>query len=227
MSVRLDRSKKLILVGLLIVAVIVAGLVYNTRWARFHPLLATMPPVIPAPELSPFQQAVVTSLNRQVAANIRYQDGYYTGGDPPAGIGVCTDVVIRSYQAAGVDLKRRVAEDVNGHSALYNIARPDPNIDHRRCRNLAVFFKRKALVLPANGPKADWEPGDIVLWGSRGDGKPDHIGVIGNHLDADGIPTVVHHWPGLPVSEMDFLYQLPILYHFRWRGATGHAAVPG
>ena len=29
----------------------------------------------------------------------------------------------------------------------YHLARPDPNIDHRRVPNLAVFFRRHGLTL--------------------------------------------------------------------------------
>ena len=47
----------------------------------------------------------------------------------------------------------------------YHLARPDPNIDHRRVPNLAVFFRRHGLTLtnavtPETLPA--WQPGDIV-----------------------------------------------------------------
>jgi uncharacterized protein len=202
-----------------VAVIVIMGTRYHGFMGRFQPIRGNLPPVTAPENLSPFQQAVLSSLNHQVDANIRYQDGYYVGGAPPPNVGVCTDVVIRSYEAAGVDLHRRVATDVAAHPRLYAVGRPDPNIDHRRCRNLAVFFKRHALTLPTVRARAHWQPGDIVLWDSRGDGHPDHIGVIGNHLDASGIPTVIHHMPGFPVCEMDCLYQIPILYHFRWRSA--------
>ena len=178
--------------------------------------------VAPA-RLSPFQAAVEGDLDRQVAAKIVYRDGYFQGGDPPANIGVCTDVVIRSYRAAGIDLQRLVARDIAHNPAAYGIARPDPNIDHRRCRNLAVFFRRHAIALPTNGPNADWEPADIVFWDTSGNhGIPDHVGVIADHLDSVGVPTVIHHWPGQFVAEQDWLYKLPVVYHFRWRAGSSH-----
>jgi uncharacterized protein YijF (DUF1287 family) len=71
--------------------------------------------------------------------------------------------------------------------------------------------------LPTSGPKADWQPADIVIWSTAGTGVPDHIGVITDHLDSGGVPTVVHHLPGQFVVEMDGLYQIPIVSHFRWR----------
>jgi len=196
--------------------VVTAGLAYHAQWREFHPQLAAMAPVVMPEWLRPFQKAVISDLNRQVAANIIYQDGYFSGGDPPPNIGVCTDVVIRSYRAAGVDLHRMVSKDIAANPDAYHIDRPDPNIDHRRCRNLAVYFRRKAIRLPTSGAKADWEPGDIVLWDTSGGGKPDHIGVIGNRRDAQGVQTVIHHWPGHVVAETEWPSTLAVVYHFRW-----------
>jgi len=180
------------------------------------PSVSTAPVrTVPAPNLSPFQRAVENDLARQVASNIVYQDGYYVGGDPPPNIGVCTDVAIRSFRAAGVDLKSMVQEDERTNPSGYKLERRDPNIDHRRCRNLAVFFKHHARQLPIEGPHANWEPGDIVLW-DCGTGVAGHIGIVSTHVDNDGVPLVVHHWPGQVVMEQDWLYRLKVLYHFRW-----------
>jgi hypothetical protein len=198
----------------IICAVVLATSRHNESVERAQ--IASMA-VVPVSTLSPFQKAVVDDLNRQVAAHIVYQDGYFTGGDPPPGIGVCTDVVVRSYRAAGIDIRKLVQADIRANPSGYDIRRPDPNIDHRRCRNLAVFFKHSAKQLPTEGPKADWQPGDIVIWDVGGNGVPNHIGIIGEHVDVDGNPTVVHHWPGQFVMEQDWLYRLPVLYHFRWK----------
>jgi len=168
-------------------------------------------------KLSTFQRAVEDDLARQVSSSIVYQDGYYVGGEPPPHVGGCTDVAVRSFRHAGVDLQKLVQQDERDHPHGYAVERRDPNIDHRRCRNLAVFFKHNAKQLPVDGPHADWEPGDIVLWDVAGNGVPNHIGVIGMHIDAQGAPMVVHHWPGQLVAEQDWLYRLPVLYHFRWK----------
>lgn len=216
-------SRRRRLISLFIAAAIIAAIpvtihIRDTRFEADKARVRSMP-VVPASSLSPFQRAVEADLARQVAAHIRYQDGYFQGGDPPPNIGVCTDVAIRSYRAAGVDLQSLVQRDIRANPSGYEIKRPDPNIDHRRCRNLAVFFRHTALSLPTHGAHADWQPGDIVIWDTAGNGVPSHIGVIGDHVDNNGIPTVVHHWPGQEVSEMDWLYTLPVLYHFRWKGA--------
>lgn len=74
--------------------------------------------------------------------HVRYDAAYvripYPGGDVPADTGVCTDVVIRSYRAMGIDLQKEVHEDIVRNLAVYPLhsyssaARPDTNIDHRR-----------------------------------------------------------------------------------------------
>lgn len=173
--------------------------------------------VEPEQRLTPLQAHVVADLRRQCEAKIWYQDGYYMGGEPPPKIGVCTDVVIRSFRAGGIDLQKAVQEDIRKHPGDYDVARPDANIDHRRCRNLVVFFRRHAGQLPVNDG-AVWAPGDIVFWVTRGDGKVDHVGVIGNKIVQGAEPSVIHHWPGNYVAETDWLHQLPIMYHFRYTG---------
>src|SRR5690348_4207168 len=64
----------------------------------------------------------------------RYYDGSYVrlaypGGDVPADRGVCTDVVIRAFRAAGLDLQQAVHEDMRGHFGAYprlwGLSRPD------------------------------------------------------------------------------------------------------
>src|SRR5215203_3778236 len=84
----------------------------------------------------------VTTGGLQTAAahTVRYDGAYrripYPMGDVPAEIGVCSDVVVRAYRAVAIDLQQRVHEDMRGAFAAYprawGMARPDPNIDHRR-----------------------------------------------------------------------------------------------
>ncbi len=206
-----------------VVFVVLAGLsvagygvrAYLTRRNAFPPA-PRHAPTAARQKLSPMQAALVADLDRQVRANIRYRDAYYSGGEPPATEGVCTDVVIRAFRAAGVDLRSAVADDVRAAGSRYAIEKPDANIDHRRCRNLIVFFRRKAIELPADGPRADWQAGDVVLWSTRNDGHADHIGMIATGRDEAGAPTVVHHWPGFPVRETGGLHAFEVLGHFRW-----------
>jgi len=205
-----------ILCATIVVATAVAGVRLWGRRHAFVPVPITAHRSPPDVRLTTFQQAVLKELEREVKAGIRYEDGYNVGGDPPAEIGVCTDVVIRSFRAAGVDLRTAVAEDIRAHRNMYRVNRLDPNIDHRRCRNLAVFFKNRTHSLPVSGDAADWQPGDIVFWDTYGDGRIDHVGIVAAGRDSQGNPTVIHHWPGLPVSETDGLYRFTVKGHFRW-----------
>jgi uncharacterized protein len=50
---------------------------------------------------------ILEGARREVARQTRYVEEYhvltYPGGDVPAGTGVCTDLIIRSFRNAGVD----------------------------------------------------------------------------------------------------------------------------
>ena len=103
---------------------------------------------------------------------VRYDPAYvripYPGGDVPSDTGVCTDEVIRSYRAVGVDLQKEVHEDMLKNFVAYphtgpaSAANPDANIDHRRVQNLRVFFARKGETLPISSRTSDYKPGDLV-----------------------------------------------------------------
>ena len=202
--------------GTIVVASAVGGVRFWQRRHAFTPFPITPGSTTPEIKLSRFQVAELAELEREVRLGIRYQDGYYVGGDPPEEIGVCTDVVIRSFRAAGVDLRAEVADDIRAHRNQYGVDRLDPNIDHRRCRNLAIFFKSRARSLPVSRTSADWQPGDVVFWDTRGDGRIDHVGIVASGRDSSGNPTVIHHWPGMQVSEMDGLFRFTVKGHFRW-----------
>src|SRR4029077_10100798 len=124
---------------------------------------------------------------------VRYDSAYvrlpYPGGDVPAGTGVCTDEIIRSYRAVGVDLQKEVHEDMERDYSAYPrkwhwLGHPDPNIDHRRVPNLMVFFQRRGETLPLSNHSDDYQPGDLVTW-DLGGGVP-HIGIVVNRRGATG-----------------------------------------
>jgi len=133
-----------------------------------------------------FTKRLVAAAIERIRHPVRYVSDYvripYPNGDVPADTGVCTDEIIRSYRALGVDLQREVHEDmVRNFSAYPNQKRwrldhPDSNIDHRRVPNLMVFFQRKGETLPITNQSADYAPGDLVTW-DLGGGVP-HIGIV-------------------------------------------------
>ncbi len=92
-------------------------------------------------------QAAKERTNHSVVYDGSYKRIAYPNGDVPATIGVCTDVIIRSYRALGTDLQVLVHEDMRDNFTLYpsnriwGLTKPDSNIDHRRVPNLQHFFK--------------------------------------------------------------------------------------
>ncbi|HEY6970202.1 MAG TPA: DUF1287 domain-containing protein, partial [Candidatus Angelobacter sp.] len=99
---------------------------------------------------------------------VRYDPGYvaiaYPNGDVPPDAGVCSDEVIRSYRALGIDLQKEVHEDMKKHFAAYppGSRTLDRNIDHRRVANLMVFFSRKGEILRVSKRAGDYLPGELV-----------------------------------------------------------------
>lgn len=155
---------------------------------------------------------------------VRYDGSYrsiaYPNGDVPAGTGVCTDVVIRSYRALGIDLQQQVHEDMRAHFSrypskrLWGLTRTDTNIDHRRVPNLQVFFSRHGQVLPRSRNAADYAAGDIVTWMLPG--NLPHIGIVTDQIDpASGTPKVVHNIGA--GSRLDtVLFAWPVTGHYRY-----------
>lgn len=166
---------------------------------------------------------VVAALERtghEVTYDGRYRRLEYPGGDVPDDAGVCTDVVIRSYRAIGVDLQRLVHEDMRGHfdeyPDLWGLTAPDPNIDHRRVPNLQAFLRRQGAELPVSEDAHDYRAGDLVTWMLPG--NLPHIGVVVDRRSADGErPLVVHNIGRGPKLE-DVLFAYPITGHYRYAG---------
>lgn len=136
----------------------------------------------------------------------------YPMGDIPASEGVCTDVVIRALRGVNIDLQALLYEDITVNPRRYpNISGPNPNIDHRRSRNLKRFFDANAVVLTTEPPvrKPDqWLPGDIVIMdtGIRNGTVYDHIGIVSSRKGAGGVPLVVNLWSvGYRLNEMELL----------------------
>lgn len=171
-----------------------------------------------------FEQALVNAAIERTRQNITYDGSYfsipYPNGDVPSHIGVCTDVVIRSYRAIGTDLQVLVHEDIDENfdaypsQRLWGLSRPDKNIDHRRVPNLNVFFTRHGDVLPITNNPADYAAGDIVTWMLPGN-RP-HIGIVSDRLSSDtSSPLIIHNIGGGPVLD-DRLFSFPITGHYRY-----------
>ena len=165
---------------------------------------------------------------------VRYDPAYvripYPGGDVPPDTGVCTDEIIRSYRAVGIDLQKEVHEDMVQNFSVYPrnwrwlLARPDPNIDHRRVPNLMVFFQRKGQPLPISSHIEDYSPGDLVTW-DLGGGVP-HIGIVVDRKSSQtGRYLIVHNIGQGPKME-DVIFNWKITGHYRYFGPSSRELPP-
>ncbi|HYL84991.1 MAG TPA: DUF1287 domain-containing protein [Candidatus Angelobacter sp.] len=169
---------------------------------------------------------LVASAEERTHHTVRYDPAYvripYPGGDVPTDTGVCTDEVIRSYRAVGVDLQKEVHEDMEKNFSAYPrkwrwlISRTDTNIDHRRVPNLMVFFSRKGETLPITLRAEDYSPGDLVTW-DLGGGVP-HIGIVVNETSAAGGRHLIVHNIGQGPRREDVLFHWKITGHYRYFG---------
>lgn len=171
-----------------------------------------------------FVSRLVAAALEQTTHAVTYDGSYrripYPGGDVPATIGVCTDVVIRSYRALGIDLQQRVHEDMRASFTAYprhwGMRAPDTNIDHRRVPNLQTFFRRRGAQRTVSHEPSDYAAGDLVTWMLPG--NLPHIGFVSDRRSGDGArPLIVHNIGRGPELE-DMLFGYPITGHYRYRG---------
>ena len=136
--------------------------------------------------LAEFSLALSNAAIERTHQDVVYDGSYraigYPGGDVPANIGVCTDLIIRSYRKAGIDLQKLIHEDMKVHFDLYpskriwGLNRPDSNIDHRRVPNMQTFFSRHGETLRISANPELYNAGDLVTWSLPG--NLPHIGIV-------------------------------------------------
>ncbi len=171
-----------------------------------------------------FTEKLVTAARERTQHLVIYNGAYkkikYPNGDVSDHIGVCTDVIIRSYRKLGIDLQKKVHEDMLKNFKLYpniwGLKKADSNIDHRRVPNLQTFFSRFGKQLPVSHNADDYHAGDIVTW-MVGGSRP-HIGLVVDEKSADGKrPLIVHNIGWGPTME-DMLFHYPVTGHYRYYG---------
>ncbi|MCL6416244.1 DUF1287 domain-containing protein [Aestuariirhabdus sp. Z084] len=173
---------------------------------------------------STFEQDLVAAAIDRTKHTITYDGSYlsipYPGGDVPNNIGVCTDVIIRSYRSLGTDLQVLVHEDMAKEFEAYpskriwGLSKPDKNIDHRRVPNLQAFLTRHGSVLPVTNQARDYAPGNIVTWLLPG--NLPHIGIVTNNVsETTGNPLIVHNIGAGPSLD-DMLFSYKITGHYRY-----------
>ena len=162
-----------------------------------------------------FADRLVEAALFRTKQDVRYDPAYvvldFPGGDVPADTGVCTDVVIRSYRALGIDLQKLVHEDMKRNFSAYpgnwGLKRADKNIDHRRVPNLQKYFQREGAEVEKN-ENPIYLPGDLVAWDLNGNGLW-HIGIV---VAPD---TFVHNIGSGPVKDVG-IDQWKVVGHYRF-----------
>ncbi len=178
-----------------------------------HPLDAFTGPV----------RKVLESAAGQIGVTTGYTQDYfnipYPNGDVPIATGACTDVVVRSLRAAGIDLQKEVHEDMRANFSAYptkwGLTSPDTNIDHRRVPNLQTYFKRKGKSLAVTSDPASYKPGDIVTWDLNGQGMT-HIGIVSHLWNERSKRHLIIHNIGAGTRAEDRLFDWKVTGHYRY-----------
>jgi uncharacterized protein YijF (DUF1287 family) len=165
-------------------------------------------------------QTMIEGAKRQVGVTRGYDPSYrsirYPNGDVPIQTGVCSDVVIRAFRHARIDLQVLVHEDMKRNFGVYpkswGLRSTDTNIDHRRVPNLATFFTRKGHKLAVTRNGADYRPGDIVTW-RLSSGVP-HIGIVSDVRRGERYLMVHNIGGGAQIEDVLFAYE--VTGHYRW-----------
>jgi len=172
-----------------------------------------------------FEQKLVIAAIERTNHQVKYDGAYhaidYPNGDVPSDIGVCTDLVIRSYRKLGIDLQKLVHEDMRQDFSAYpsrriwGMKKPDSNIDHRRVPNLQIFFSRHGIELKKSNQQSDYVAGDLVTWMLPG--NLPHIGIVTDRFDqTTGSPLISHNIGRGPELD-DMLFSYPITGHYRFK----------
>src|SRR2546423_2565737 len=172
---------------------------------------------------SPSLKLVIDAAIDQVGKTTDYDPSYqkidYPNGDVPLESGVCSDVIVRAFRKANIDLQKDVHEDMKSNFSAYptkwGLNEPDANIDHRRVPNLETYFERKGKSLTITSNSEDFLPGDIVTWG-LGNGGQDHVGMVVNVWYKPSQRYLIVHNIGGGTMMEDVLFAWKITGHYRY-----------
>ena len=178
--------------------------------------------VKPLPDnVSPQLRQMLDGAIAQAGVTTGYDPSYvaldYPNGDVPERTGVCSDVVVRAFRKAGIDLQKEVHEDMKAARSEYpkkwGAIGPDRNIDHRRVLNLMTYFDRQGKSLPISYTTTDYQPGDVVAWELTN--GIDHIGIVTNMLSESEDQYLIVHNIGAGTRIEDVLFAWTIKGHYR------------
>src|SRR5215213_8555835 len=205
---------------LLICVLAASGCQRPTQVVSRGPAVPPKPTVKPLPDnASPQLKQMLDGAIAQAGVTTGYDPSYvaldYPGGDVPEKTGVCSDVVVRAFRKAGIDLQKEIHEDMKAARSEYpkkwGAINPDRNIDHRRVLNLMTYFARQGKSLPISDD--DYQPGDIVAWELTS--GIDHIGIVTNLLSDSGNRYLIVHNIGAGTRIEDVLFAWTIKGHYR------------
>jgi hypothetical protein len=171
---------------------------------------------------SPNLKLIINGANDQVGKTVSYDPSYqkidYPNGDVAIETGVCSDVIVRAFRKAGIDLQRDVHEDMKANFSAYptkwGLSGTDVNIDHRRVPNLQTYFTRKGKSQSTTGTSEDFLPGDIVTWDLGG--GVDHVGMVTNVWYKPSQRYLIVHNIGAGTRMEDVLVAWKITGHYRY-----------
>lgn len=182
------------------------------------------PPVVrplPAnvsPQLKQFLEGAVAQREVTTGYDPSYVKLDYPNGDVAIETGVCSDVVVRAFRKAGIDLQKEVHEDMQRawaeYSRRWGARGTDKNIDHRRVLNLMKYFERQRKSLPVSVDRAAYQPGDIVAW-ELSEGV-EHIGIVTNLSSQPDKHYLIVHNIGVGAQVEDVLLAWKIIGHYRY-----------
>ncbi len=182
-----------------------------------HSILKPLPP-----NASPQLKQLIAGAVAQAGVTTGYDPSYvkidYPAGDVGNETGVCSDVVVRAFRKAGIDLQKEVHEDMarawSDYPKKWGAGSPDSNIDHRRVLNLMTYFNRQGKSVPISNNRDDYLPGDVVAWDLGG--GMDHIGIVSNMWSESEKRCLVVHNIGAGARIEDVLFSWPIKGHYRY-----------
>ena len=209
--------------------VVLIGVLAVTGCQRQARVVSRKPPVPPNVAVRPLPQNAPPQLKQmldgaiaQAGVTTSYDPSYvaldYPGGDVPEKTGVCSDVVVRAFRKAGIDLQKEIHEDMKAARSDYptkwGATSTDANIDHRRVLNLMAYFRRQGKSVTVSYDAAEYLPGDIVAWDLTG--GIDHIGIVTNMLSDSGDHYLIVHNIGAGTRVEDVLFEWTIKGHYRF-----------
>jgi uncharacterized protein YijF (DUF1287 family) len=189
----------------------------STEAVPAHPVLKPLPA-----NASPQLKQLIDGAVAQAGVTTGYDPSYvkidYPAGDVASETGVCSDVVVRAFRKAGIDLQKEVHEDMarawSDYPQKWGAGSPDSNIDHRRVLNLMTYFSRQGKSLPVTSNRDDYLPGDVVAWDLGG--GIDHIGIVTNMWSESEKRCFIVHNIGAGARVEDVLFAWPIKGHYRY-----------